>query len=614
MAMVCIRGRMADKEARKKREKKPILRWRGLLAEHSRRIRLMVLGVLFVASASLTLCQLGFIALPLFGGTSVYAMVLLLPVIVAALLLGPLNSMLLGFLAGVVLCIHAQVMPLDFYEFAFINEVSSFVMLSISGLLAGIMFAFALRNNPPFKRRAIYCTIVCFVTSWLYSIGFEFNVFMSTLVEIASDLAAMDVVDEAEVQEAAIGMYGGRFARMGEQAGNFIVQALLDTALMAFACIGCDVVRCRIEEWNKRKGIRSLFYVYLGTAIAVVFMAMMPLNFIAVSLSEQQEAFENMKGTLLYLQVQEADYANRVEKLEKFLEGQGVDPDKTSYEEYSDYENARSFLDVLDGLSYTSGGVIFESSGSVVVASNIDGIGLDEDQGESTHGLEYSIVKAIEQAVETGEMQRVVYDKGIFYADQESLAEENYHDTSLAFLYSVLGSQGFNWTVVRPADVVYADREEVMVSTTLSAIGLLFVVFILVTFLLRKTVLSRIDETNEVLGRITGGDLDARVDVRDTVEFESLSSGINTTVGAMKDLIAEAETRMDEELATAKAIQESALPRTFPPFPDILKFDIYASMATAKEVGGDFYCVVHDGGEDANPQLRGERHGAGRGH
>jgi sigma-B regulation protein RsbU (phosphoserine phosphatase) len=42
-------------------------------------------------------------------------------------------------------------------------------------------------------------------------------------------------------------------------------------------------------------------------------------------------------------------------------------------------------------------------------------------------------------------------------------------------------------------------------------------------------------------------------------------------------------------LATAKAIQRSALPRTFPPFPEIDAFDLYASMDAAKEVGGDFY-------------------------
>ncbi|MBP5285711.1 MAG: SpoIIE family protein phosphatase [Kiritimatiellae bacterium] len=44
-----------------------------------------------------------------------------------------------------------------------------------------------------------------------------------------------------------------------------------------------------------------------------------------------------------------------------------------------------------------------------------------------------------------------------------------------------------------------------------------------------------------------------------------------------------------KELKTAKDIQLSALPNVFPPFPDETRFDIWASMETAKEVGGDFY-------------------------
>ena len=43
------------------------------------------------------------------------------------------------------------------------------------------------------------------------------------------------------------------------------------------------------------------------------------------------------------------------------------------------------------------------------------------------------------------------------------------------------------------------------------------------------------------------------------------------------------------ELGMAKDIQLSALPSVFPPFPNETRFDIWASMETAKEVGGDFY-------------------------
>ena len=47
--------------------------------------------------------------------------------------------------------------------------------------------------------------------------------------------------------------------------------------------------------------------------------------------------------------------------------------------------------------------------------------------------------------------------------------------------------------------------------------------------------------------------------------------------------------RIGTELNMAKQIQASTLPNVFPPFPDRHEFDLYASMDTAKEVGGDFY-------------------------
>ena len=55
------------------------------------------------------------------------------------------------------------------------------------------------------------------------------------------------------------------------------------------------------------------------------------------------------------------------------------------------------------------------------------------------------------------------------------------------------------------------------------------------------------------------------------------------------EVIKEAEERIDAELAFAKAIQHAALPSVFPPYPERKEFEIFASMHTAKEVGGDFY-------------------------
>lgn len=47
--------------------------------------------------------------------------------------------------------------------------------------------------------------------------------------------------------------------------------------------------------------------------------------------------------------------------------------------------------------------------------------------------------------------------------------------------------------------------------------------------------------------------------------------------------------RRAKEMEMAADIQESAIPRTFPPFPEEKRIDVFADMKTAKDVGGDFY-------------------------
>jgi sigma-B regulation protein RsbU (phosphoserine phosphatase) len=46
---------------------------------------------------------------------------------------------------------------------------------------------------------------------------------------------------------------------------------------------------------------------------------------------------------------------------------------------------------------------------------------------------------------------------------------------------------------------------------------------------------------------------------------------------------------IQSDLKVAKEIQETILPKKFPPFPELPSFDVYASMNAAAYVGGDFY-------------------------
>ena len=96
-------------------------------------------------------------------------------------------------------------------------------------------------------------------------------------------------------------------------------------------------------------------------------------------------------------------------------------------------------------------------------------------------------------------------------------------------------------------------------------------------------------------GRISGGDLDAQIDLKTGDEIQTLADAFNGMTASLKQYIrdltsvtAEKE-RIGAELNVATQIQKDMLPNIFPAFPERREFDIYASMDPAKEVGGDFY-------------------------
>ena len=59
---------------------------------------------------------------------------------------------------------------------------------------------------------------------------------------------------------------------------------------------------------------------------------------------------------------------------------------------------------------------------------------------------------------------------------------------------------------------------------------------------------NNLKKINDTLGRITEGDLNVTVDVRDNEEFASLSDDINSTVATLKNYIDEAAARLDKDL------------------------------------------------------------------
>ena len=75
---------------------------------------------------------------------------------------------------------------------------------------------------------------------------------------------------------------------------------------------------------------------------------------------------------------------------------------------------------------------------------------------------------------------------------------------------------------------------------------------------------------------------------------ESLLAGLSDhiTVALERGRLIEAyieKERLEEGLKLAHDIQMTMLPKTFPPFPERRELDIFAAIAPAKKVGGDFY-------------------------
>ncbi|MBQ9443811.1 MAG: hypothetical protein IJU43_05885, partial [Lachnospiraceae bacterium] len=108
-----------------------------------------------------------------------------------------------------------------------------------------------------------------------------------------------------------------------------------------------------------------------------------------------------------------------------------------------------------------------------------------------------------------------------------------------------------------------------------------FIIFLLVHRMVMKHMVKGVYSLNGSLRKITEGDLEEKADFRDSLEFEELSDGINYMVDYLKELIKEAEKRINDELAMAAEIQTSFLPREFPPFPDRDEFELYACMIPA---------------------------------
>ncbi|MBQ7659746.1 MAG: SpoIIE family protein phosphatase [Alphaproteobacteria bacterium] len=122
-------------------------------------------------------------------------------------------------------------------------------------------------------------------------------------------------------------------------------------------------------------------------------------------------------------------------------------------------------------------------------------------------------------------------------------------------------------------------------------ISTLFIVFVLYQ-ILKRNINQPIDTLTDIAQKISRGDLDRTIELNEPSELAKLATAFNKMKTDIKTHLTELakvsmeKEKMESELAIAKTIQDSVLPKDFPKNEF---FELMASMTPAREVGGDFY-------------------------
>ena len=189
------------------------------------------------------------------------------------------------------------------------------------------------------------------------------------------------------------------------------------------------------------------------------------------------------------------------------------------------------------------------------------------------------------------EKELVVRDKGYI--------ETDHHITAMVPLRGADGKTKAILCVQQQMSGLAAPRRHYVNRVILTLILLMVVILAVQGSYLNRTVLRPVMKITEEAVRFARENekaeekLSDRIRSRDEIgqlagSIDYMEEKIDNYVTDLTKITAERE-RISTELSLAARIQMDALPNVFPAFPDQVRFDIYAKMDPAKEIGGDFY-------------------------
>ncbi|MDO4798779.1 MAG: SpoIIE family protein phosphatase [Coriobacteriales bacterium] len=526
------------------------LHWRGKARDLGRAYRggvlaLLILGCVFIVATQFACIEWG----------SVHILGALVPIAMVALLAGPLIGAAAGGLVGLLLFLEALFIPQSVYETFFAAPWNSVVLFALAGFVFGMLFAVvdaweSNRDEPCSRSRHILnIALCCIVLSAVLSILFVAG---SRLYLFANEL-------EPGVAEAL-------FATVSN-VPNVAIQVVANTIITTTCVVLGDLWFAEHDKNLSEYRLGEQFRMWLIALMIAAYMVVASVSYVGISVEGVQGAQAKMAAAAQSL---EGQLEERDELLEDVIAEAEVQQSKVEKLHNRTVDDLAEHTSLGDNVL-----VILAQDNDVLSSTNPDFVDRD-----------YQNVVQEEFAGGAGK-------QGYVWVNAPS-ADPASRVLSYALMDEVPYERGeqrgtYQLMVALPASEIFHYRRITMHALLLVFLLLLLAVFWLVSLLLRKLVLAGFSQTNESLERITGGDLDEVVDAHSSVEFVQLSAGINSTVGALKDSMQRIQEGIDRELHTARAIQQSALPQTFPPYPNIGAFDIHAFMRPAREVGGDFY-------------------------
>ena len=511
----------------------------GSAVDLSRRFRLLAFLLSTIIAFGLCFSQFGIMAWDADNYTDTFNIALfIIPAALCTVMLGAVPGVALAFLTGMFIFLRAQWTPVNGYDVHLADPLLSVGSITAGAILLALLTLPAARKWPPdlspdtspWKRLSPLHTASIIVGCLLFALAYSYGT--RSLVYL--------IVTPGGAEYGYASMIAGYLASL--QDPRVLLEVVVNGAIITAVCLYSVVQDANRQADAWRSGITAAFTRWLLFAMLVVFVASSAWSFCAETTRATDGAKTQIQSELEYMNQQ----------LEARLsEGGSLKP-------------------VAEGYNPALGGSIVVVRNNVVVSSNNP-----DAVGESASKI-----------LSSGDMDN--YDFLVDLATQDMLKGTSEEDGQF---FGIMALRGEHFTVIEDAPLaeMYRSRTATLMYNAGFLLVMLVAVFVVVRIMLSYIVVEPIHRTNKTLALITEGELQRRIDERAVKEFDELSDGINTTVGALRTMMDEVEHRNTQDLLAAKAIQESALPREFPPFPDIDRFDIYASMKTAKEVGGDFY-------------------------